>query len=126
VWFPFILYNCHTQGGDLLDILPGIYSIDQVSGTMSLDYVRQIVSGHKARYVDPEGAVDLDLVYVTDRIIMYVYRTSSPFYCNTDQQHGLAGTGMGISVSKQAQRCIEVHQRQAWGKVVGMEPVGLF
>jgi phosphatidylinositol-3,4,5-trisphosphate 3-phosphatase/dual-specificity protein phosphatase PTEN len=37
---------------------------------MSLDYVRQIVSGHKARYVDPEGAVDLDLVYVTDRIIM--------------------------------------------------------
>ena len=39
---------------------------------MSLDYVRQIVSGHKARYVDPDSAVDLDLVYVTDRIIMYV------------------------------------------------------
>ena len=40
--------------------------------TMSLDYVRGIVSGHKARYVDPDSAVDLDLVYVTDRIIMYV------------------------------------------------------
>lgn len=55
---------------------------------MSLDYVRGIVSGKKARYVDPDHAVDLDLVYgkfpstrqyndvltclVTDRIIMYV------------------------------------------------------
>lgn len=37
---------------------------------MSLDYVRQIVSGNKARYVDADSAVDLDLVYVTDRIIM--------------------------------------------------------
>ena len=91
---------CFQQGGDLLDPLPGIFSIDQVSGTMSLDYVRQIVSGHKARYVDPEGAVDLDLVYVTDRIIMYVYRKPSSFYCNTDQQYGLARDWMGISVSK--------------------------
>ncbi|KAI9636172.1 uncharacterized protein MKK02DRAFT_27644 [Dioszegia hungarica] len=37
---------------------------------MSLDYIRGIVSGKKARYVDPDHAVDLDLVYVTDRIII--------------------------------------------------------
>lgn len=30
---------------------------------MSLDYVRGIVSGKKARYVDPDHSVDLDLVY---------------------------------------------------------------
>ncbi|ORY21744.1 hypothetical protein BCR39DRAFT_50898 [Naematelia encephala] len=38
---------------------------------MSLDYVRQIVSGNKARFVD--HGVDLDLVYVTDRIIIMGY-----------------------------------------------------
>lgn len=106
VWFPFILYNIYhvsvirLKAAIILDTLPGVIATNQVLGRMSLDYVRQIVSGHKARYVDPEGAVDLDLVYVTDRIIMYVYRTPSSFYCNTDQQHGLAGNGMGISVSK--------------------------
>lgn len=30
---------------------------------MSLDYIRGVVSGKKARYVDPDHAVDLDLVY---------------------------------------------------------------
>jgi len=30
---------------------------------MSLDYVRQLVSGKKARFVDSENAVNLDLVY---------------------------------------------------------------
>ena len=53
---------------------------------MSLDYVRKIVSGKKARFVDTEMSVNLDLVYgeslrasgelsltqVTDRIIMCV------------------------------------------------------
>jgi phosphatidylinositol-3,4,5-trisphosphate 3-phosphatase/dual-specificity protein phosphatase PTEN len=32
---------------------------------MALDYVRQVVSGNKARFVDRENAVDLDLVYGT-------------------------------------------------------------
>lgn len=40
---------------------------------MSLNKVRQIVSGGKARFVDHENAVDLDLVYVTDRIIIMGY-----------------------------------------------------
>ncbi|KAK8847604.1 hypothetical protein IAR55_005463 [Kwoniella newhampshirensis] len=43
---------------------------------MSFDYVRKIVSGGKARYVDPAAAVDLDLVYVTDRIIIMGYPAS--------------------------------------------------
>jgi phosphatidylinositol-3,4,5-trisphosphate 3-phosphatase/dual-specificity protein phosphatase PTEN len=30
---------------------------------MSLDYVRKLVSGKKARFVDAENAVNLDLVY---------------------------------------------------------------
>ena len=30
---------------------------------MSFDYLRQVVSGKKARYVDRENSVDLDLVY---------------------------------------------------------------
>lgn len=60
---------------------------------MSLDYVRQIVSGHKARYVDPEGAVDLDLVYVTDRIIMYVYRQPSSFITILISSMGWPATG---------------------------------
>lgn len=33
---------------------------------MSLDYVRKLVSGKKARFVDAENAVNLDLVYGTD------------------------------------------------------------
>lgn len=37
---------------------------------MSLDYIRQVVSGNKARYVDAESNIDLDLVYVTDRIVL--------------------------------------------------------
>lgn len=36
--------------------------------TMSLDYVRKLVSGNKARFVDSETAVDLDLVYGKLRI----------------------------------------------------------
>lgn len=32
---------------------------------MSFDYVRKTVSGGKARFVDDETAVDLDLVYGT-------------------------------------------------------------
>ncbi|WVQ98271.1 hypothetical protein IAU59_005394 [Kwoniella sp. CBS 9459] len=40
---------------------------------MSFDYVRKIVSGNKARFIDPENAVNLDLVYVTDRIIIMGY-----------------------------------------------------
>ncbi|WWD21702.1 hypothetical protein CI109_106189 [Kwoniella shandongensis] len=43
---------------------------------MSFDYVRKIVSGNKARYVDPAAAVNLDLVYVTDRIIIMGYPAS--------------------------------------------------
>jgi hypothetical protein len=54
---------------------------------MPLDYVRTLVSGKKARFVDSENAINLDLVYgepslcisirlcalilVTDRIIMF-------------------------------------------------------
>lgn len=30
---------------------------------MSFDYIRKLVSGNKARFVDPETAVNLDLVY---------------------------------------------------------------
>jgi hypothetical protein len=30
---------------------------------MSLDYVRKLVSGKKARFIDAENAVNLDLVY---------------------------------------------------------------
>lgn len=41
--------------------------------SLSLNKVRQIVSGNKARFVDPDNAVDLDLVYVTDRIIIMGY-----------------------------------------------------
>ncbi|WVR04807.1 hypothetical protein IAU60_001819 [Kwoniella sp. DSM 27419] len=40
---------------------------------MSFDYIRKIVSGKKARFIDPENAVNLDLVYVTDRIIIMGY-----------------------------------------------------
>lgn len=58
---------------------------------MSFDYIRKLVSGNKARFIDPEAAVNLDLVYgkfsqvvslsytaepefeVTDRIIMFVH-----------------------------------------------------
>ncbi|WRT64569.1 uncharacterized protein IL334_001501 [Kwoniella shivajii] len=40
---------------------------------MSFDYVRKIVSGKKARFIDPDNAVNLDLVYVTDRIIIMGY-----------------------------------------------------
>ncbi|WWC68147.1 uncharacterized protein I206_102070 [Kwoniella pini CBS 10737] len=40
---------------------------------MSFDYVRKIVSGKKARFIDPENAANLDLVYVTDRIIIMGY-----------------------------------------------------
>ncbi|ODO08539.1 hypothetical protein L198_00269 [Cryptococcus wingfieldii CBS 7118] len=40
---------------------------------MSFDYVRKLVSGKKARFIDPEAAVNLDLVYVTDRIIIMGY-----------------------------------------------------
>ncbi|WWC86688.1 uncharacterized protein L201_001565 [Kwoniella dendrophila CBS 6074] len=40
---------------------------------MSFDYVRKIVSGNKARFIDPDNAVNLDLVYVTDRIIIMGY-----------------------------------------------------
>ncbi|ORX35851.1 hypothetical protein BD324DRAFT_629254 [Kockovaella imperatae] len=40
---------------------------------MSLDYIRKIVSGKKARFVDKAAQVDLDLVYVTDRIIIMGY-----------------------------------------------------
>jgi hypothetical protein len=35
-----------------------------------VNYLREIVSGKKARFVDHE--TNLDLVYVTDRILMYV------------------------------------------------------
>lgn len=34
------------------------------------NYLREIVSGKKARFIDHETATNLDLVYVTDRIIM--------------------------------------------------------
>ncbi|CAG7850685.1 SubName: Full=Related to Phosphatidylinositol-3,4,5-trisphosphate 3-phosphatase PTEN {ECO:0000313/EMBL:CCA69709.1} [Serendipita indica DSM 11827] len=37
------------------------------------NYVRRIVSGHKARYKDDELNVELDLVYLTDRIIIMGY-----------------------------------------------------
>ncbi|WVN87265.1 uncharacterized protein L203_102442 [Cryptococcus depauperatus CBS 7841] len=40
---------------------------------MSFDYIRKLVSGNKARFIDPENAVNLDLVYVTDRIIIMGY-----------------------------------------------------
>lgn len=30
---------------------------------MSFDYIRKLVSGNKARFIDPEAAVNLDLVY---------------------------------------------------------------
>ncbi|OXH25658.1 hypothetical protein J008_05310 [Cryptococcus neoformans] len=40
---------------------------------MSFDYIRKLVSGNKARFIDPEAAVNLDLVYVTDRIIIMGY-----------------------------------------------------
>ncbi|XAO24584.1 hypothetical protein I312_103388 [Cryptococcus bacillisporus CA1280] len=40
---------------------------------MPFDYIRKLVSGNKARFVDPETAVNLDLVYVTDRIIIMGY-----------------------------------------------------
>ncbi|WVQ79850.1 hypothetical protein IAT38_001950 [Cryptococcus sp. DSM 104549] len=43
---------------------------------MSFDYVRKLVSGNKARFIDPEAAVNLDLVYVTDRIIIMGYPAS--------------------------------------------------
>jgi hypothetical protein len=42
-------------------LYPSIY--DNRFPIMSLDYIRGIVSGKKARYVDPDHAVDLDLVY---------------------------------------------------------------
>ena len=72
---------------------------------MSMNYVRKVVSGGKARFVDQEAAVDLDLVYgklspsklvihpfsviallilclpVTDRIIMWVHRVVSLGAC---------------------------------------------
>ena len=41
------------------------------------NYLREIVSGKKARFIDRETATNLDLVYVTDRILMYGI-TSSP------------------------------------------------
>lgn len=41
--------------------------------SLSLNKVRTLVSGNKARFVDHENAVDLDLVYVTDRIIIMGY-----------------------------------------------------
>jgi hypothetical protein len=34
-----------------------------------VNYLREIVSGKKARFIDHE--TNLDLVYVTDRILMY-------------------------------------------------------
>ncbi|WVO14791.1 hypothetical protein L204_102429 [Cryptococcus depauperatus] len=40
---------------------------------MSFDYIRKLVSGNKARFIDPVNAVNLDLVYVTDRIIIMGY-----------------------------------------------------
>ena len=42
---------------------------------MGLDikpYLREIVSGKKARFIDHDTATNLDLVYVTDRILMCV------------------------------------------------------
>lgn len=35
-----------------------------------VNYLRELVSGKKARYIDHESATNLDLVYVTDRILM--------------------------------------------------------
>jgi hypothetical protein len=35
-----------------------------------VNYLREIVSGKKARFIDHETATNLDLVYVTDRILM--------------------------------------------------------
>lgn len=42
-----------------------IVGFDALSDTyiMSFDYIRKLVSGNKARFVDPEAAVNLDLVY---------------------------------------------------------------
>ena len=37
-----------------------------------VDYLREIVSGKKARFIDHE--TNLDLVYVTDRILMWVMK----------------------------------------------------
>lgn len=37
-----------------------------------VNYLREIVSGKKARFIDHE--TNLDLVYVTDRILMWVTR----------------------------------------------------
>ena len=39
---------------------------------MSFDYLRQVVSGKKARYVDRENSVDLDLVYGERRLEPFV------------------------------------------------------
>ena len=41
------------------------------------DFVRRIVSGPKARYIDPKLGVDLDLVYVTDRLIIMGWPASN-------------------------------------------------
>jgi phosphatidylinositol-3,4,5-trisphosphate 3-phosphatase/dual-specificity protein phosphatase PTEN len=41
------------------------------------DFVRRIVSGPKARYVDPKLGYDLDLVYVTDRLIIMGWPASN-------------------------------------------------
>jgi len=50
-----------------------------------VNYLREIVSGKKARFIDHE--TNLDLVYVTDRILMYV---TWSWGARTDGQNGLA------------------------------------
>jgi phosphatidylinositol-3,4,5-trisphosphate 3-phosphatase/dual-specificity protein phosphatase PTEN len=41
------------------------------------DFVRRLISGPKARYVDSKLGFDLDLVYVTDRLIIMGWPASS-------------------------------------------------
>lgn len=41
------------------------------------NFVRKIVSGPKARYVDEKLGFDLDLVYVTDRLIIMGWPASN-------------------------------------------------
>lgn len=39
-------------------------------------YIREIVSGHKSRFVDPSSSTNLDLSYITDQLIIMGYPAS--------------------------------------------------
>ena len=55
---------------------------------MSFDYVRKMVSGSKARFVDTETAVDLDLVYgMSDPPAQLVDLGSCPLLSDRQDHH---------------------------------------